>query len=49
MQLREGLKEIAYGKWEGQLPETVNRDFHDDYVRWLTDRVGMHRQGGKEE
>lgn len=36
-QIREGLKEIAYGEWEGKSPEIVNRDYHDDYVRWLTD------------
>jgi len=47
MQLREGLKEIAYGKWEGQLPETVNRDFHDDYVRWLTDPGWNAPTGGE--
>ncbi|WP_036479444.1 histidine phosphatase family protein [Myxosarcina sp. GI1] len=37
MQLREGLKEIAYGKWEGLAPERVAREFHDDYLRWLSD------------
>jgi probable phosphoglycerate mutase len=37
MELRDGLKEIFYGKWEGELPETVNKNYHDDYVRWLTD------------
>ncbi|MDJ0555276.1 MAG: histidine phosphatase family protein [Microcoleaceae cyanobacterium MO_207.B10] len=37
MQLRDGLKEIAYGKWEGKTPETVNSEYHDEYVRWLTD------------
>lgn len=36
-ELREGLKEIDYGKWEGQTPETVSRDYHDDYIRWLAD------------
>jgi broad specificity phosphatase PhoE len=37
MQLKDGLKEIAYGQWEGKAPEDINREFHDDYVRWLTD------------
>ena len=37
MQLRDDLKEIHYGKWEGQTIETVNRDFHDDYIRWTAD------------
>jgi probable phosphoglycerate mutase len=37
LQLKEGLREIAYGQWEGKTPEEVNREFHDDYVRWLAD------------
>lgn len=36
-ELREGLKEINYGKWEGQSVETVSRDYHDDYIRWSAD------------
>ncbi|MBD1834292.1 histidine phosphatase family protein [Cyanobacteria bacterium FACHB-472] len=37
MQLREGLKEINYGKWEGKTVETVDREYHDDYIRWTAD------------
>jgi broad specificity phosphatase PhoE len=37
MEARDDLKEIGYGKWEGQTRETVNRDYHDDYLRWLAD------------
>lgn len=37
MELRDGLKELHYGKWEDERPETVNEKYHDDYVRWLTD------------
>jgi len=37
MQLRDGLKEINYGKWEGLSPETVDRQYHDDYIRWTAD------------
>lgn len=37
MQLRDGLKEIRYGKWEGQTQEYVKEHFMDDYVRWLTE------------
>ncbi len=37
MQLKVGLQELAYGKWEGLHPSIVDRDFHDQYVRWLTD------------
>jgi broad specificity phosphatase PhoE len=47
MQLQDGLKEIAFGKWEGKTPEEVNRDFHDDYVRWLTDPGWNAPTGGQ--
>lgn len=35
--LRDELKEIGYGNWEGLTVETVNREYHDDYLRWLAD------------
>lgn len=47
MQIRDGLKEIAYGKWEGETPETVNRNYHDEYVRWLTDPGWNSPTGGE--
>ena len=47
MQLRDGLKEIAYGQWEGKTPEEVNREFHDEYVRYLAD-PGWNRPTGGE-
>ncbi|MDY7006215.1 MAG: histidine phosphatase family protein [Cyanobacteriota bacterium] len=47
MQIRDGLKEIAYGQWEGETPETVNRDYHDEYVRWLTDPGWNSPTGGE--
>jgi probable phosphoglycerate mutase len=37
MTMRDELKEIGYGKWEGQTVEEVDRDYHDDYLRWLAD------------
>lgn len=37
MQVRDGLKEIGYGKWEELTREEVNQQFHDDYIRWLAD------------
>ncbi|MBD1900502.1 histidine phosphatase family protein [Trichocoleus sp. DQ-A3] len=37
MELRDGLKEINYGKWEGKTIETVDREYHDDYIRWTAD------------
>ncbi|MDR3675128.1 MAG: histidine phosphatase family protein [Acidobacteriota bacterium] len=46
-QLRDGLKEIAYGQWEGKTPGEVNRQFHDDYVRWLSDPGWNAPTGGE--
>ncbi|MGK7934037.1 MAG: histidine phosphatase family protein [Microcystaceae cyanobacterium] len=46
-QLREGLKEIAYGKWEGKTPNEVNTEFHDEYVRWLADPGWNAPTGGE--
>jgi broad specificity phosphatase PhoE len=36
-EVRDRLKEIDYGLWEGKNPETVSTEFHDDYIRWLAD------------
>ena len=47
VQLKDGLKEIAYGQWEGKTPEEVNREFHDDYVRWLADPGWNAPTGGE--
>jgi len=47
MQLKEGLKEIAFGKWEGKTSENINREFHDDYVRWLSDPGWNAPTGGQ--
>jgi probable phosphoglycerate mutase len=47
MRLREGLKEIGYGQWEGMHPKEVDREFHDLYVRWLTDPAWTAPPGGE--
>ena len=47
MQLRDGIREIAYGEWEGKLPEEVNQDFHDEYIRWLADPGWNAPTGGE--
>lgn len=44
MQLRDGLKEIRYGKWEGQTPEFVKQNYAEDYTRWLTEPAWNPRQ-----
>jgi probable phosphoglycerate mutase len=47
LQVRDGLKEMAYGKWEGKTPQEVDREFHDDYVRWLSDPGWNAPTGGE--
>ncbi|OGQ97713.1 MAG: phosphoglycerate mutase [Deltaproteobacteria bacterium RIFOXYD12_FULL_57_12] len=47
IQLKKGLHEIAFGQWEGKKPEDITREFHDDYVRWLTDPGWNAPTGGE--
>jgi broad specificity phosphatase PhoE len=47
IKLRDGLKEIAYGQWEGKTPAEVNRQFHDEYVSWLADPGWNSPTGGE--
>ena len=47
MQIRDGLKEMYHGKCEGENPETVNSNYHDNYVRWLTDPGWNAPTGGE--
>ncbi len=37
LQVRDDLRELSFGKWEGMAPRDVNHLFHDDYIRWLAD------------
>ncbi|MEH2161860.1 MAG: histidine phosphatase family protein [Nostoc sp.] len=46
-QLRDGLKEINYGKWEGKTPEVISREYHDDYIRWSADPAWNAPSGGE--
>ncbi len=36
-QVRDGLKEIGYGAWEGKTLETVQSEYGEDYKNWLSD------------
>jgi alpha-ribazole phosphatase len=45
--VHDGLREIAYGQWEGLHPTEVDRRFHDEYVRWLTDPAWNAPTGGE--
>ena len=47
LQVRADLNEIGYGKWEGLTKETVEREYHDDYVRWLADPAWHAPTGGE--
>ena len=47
IEVREDLKEIAYGKWEGMTKERVDKEFHDDYVSWLADPAWHAPTGGE--
>jgi probable phosphoglycerate mutase len=44
---RDELAEIAYGAWEGRTADEVDRDFHDDYVRWTADPAWNPPTGGE--
>lgn len=47
MQLRDGLKEINFGEWEGKTPTEVNAQFHDQYVRWQSEPGWNAPPGGE--
>ena len=46
-QLRDGLKEINFGAWEGKTPTEVNAQFHDEYVRWQSEPGWNAPPGGE--
>ena len=46
-ELRDGLKEIAYGAWEGRTREEVAQQFHDDYLLWTADPAWNPPTGGE--
>ena len=47
MQLRDGLKEIRYGKWEDKSVEYVKKHYWDDYIRWLAEPAWNPPTGGE--
>ncbi len=46
-QLRDGLKEIHYGEWEGKTQADVKENFSEDYVQWLTEPAWNPPTGGE--
>lgn len=47
MQLRDGLKEIRYGEWEGQTQDYVKERYLNDYIRWMTEPAWNPPTGGE--
>ncbi len=37
LQVREGLREMDFGAWEGNSTEWVQQNLANDYIRWLTE------------
>ncbi|MFM1802469.1 MAG: hypothetical protein RJA81_1821 [Planctomycetota bacterium] len=46
--IREALREIAYGAWEGKTIDEVDDLYHDDYVKWTADPAWNRPTGGGE-
>ena len=46
-QVREELKEIAYGAWEGLPLDQISGEYHDDYLRWTADPAWHAPTGGE--
>ncbi len=47
MLLRNDLKEIGYGQWEGKSVAEIDGEFHDDYIRWQADPGWNPPTGGE--
>ena len=47
MQLRDGLREIRYGKWEDKSGDFVKEIYWDDYIRWLAEPAWNPPTGGE--
>ncbi|HKG20659.1 MAG TPA: histidine phosphatase family protein, partial [Blastocatellia bacterium] len=41
------VREIGYGEWEGLSVDEVDRDYHDDYIRWSADPAWNSPTGGE--
>jgi probable phosphoglycerate mutase len=44
---RAGLAEIDYGVWDGKSADEVDREYHDEYVRWSSDPAWNAPTGGE--
>ena len=46
-ELRDGIKEIHYGEWDGNNKEYAETKFHDDYIKWNADPAWNAPTGGE--
>jgi broad specificity phosphatase PhoE len=47
MELRPGLEEIHYGKWEDKTVDFVKQHYWDDYIHWLAEPAWNPPTGGE--
>ncbi len=47
VRVRDDLKEIAYGAWEGKTVAQVDGEFHDDHIKWTADPAWNAPTGGE--
>lgn len=47
MQLRDGLKEIEYGEWEGKTQDYVKENDSENYIHWMTEPAWNAPPGGE--
>jgi broad specificity phosphatase PhoE len=47
MKLRDGLKEIRYGEWEGKTNEYVKTNYTDEYIHWMAEPAWNAPNGGE--
>lgn len=47
MQLRDGLREGSYGQWESKSKSFVEKNYSDNYVKWLTEPAWNAPLGGE--
>jgi phosphoserine phosphatase len=45
--IRENLRELNFGKWEGLKFEELNEKYHDDYQSWLKNPFNCPPTGGE--
>lgn len=47
MQLRDGLREIEYGEWEGKTQDYIKANDSEHYIHWMTEPAWNAPPGGE--